>query len=49
MSEPSGVERPSHDDEVLPQQSTDDTDRGWGEHPEEDDDERLTREKPPHW
>jgi hypothetical protein len=37
------------DDEVLPEQTSDDTDRGWGEHPPEDDDERLIREKPPHW
>ncbi len=42
------------DDEVLPEQTADDTDAGWGEHPDEaaddaDDDERLTREKPPHW
>lgn len=37
-------------DEVLPEQTTDDTDRGWGEHPDgEDDDDRLIREKPPHW
>jgi hypothetical protein len=40
------------DDEVLPEQTSDDTDRGWGEHPgsdDTDDDERLIREKPPHW
>lgn len=38
------------DDEVLPDQTSDDTDRGWGEHPADgDDDERLIREKPPHW
>jgi hypothetical protein len=36
-------------DEVLPDQTSDDTDRGWGEAPDEDDDERLIREKPPHW
>ncbi len=43
----------SDGDEVLPEQTADDTDAGWGEHPDEadgaDDDERLTREKPPHW
>jgi hypothetical protein len=41
------------DDAALPDQTTDDTDRGWGEqgdHDDEaDDDERLLREKPPHW
>ena len=38
------------DDELLPEQSTDDTDSGWGERPHEsDDDERLTREVPPHY
>jgi len=38
------------DDELLPEQASDDTDRGWGEAPEDlDDDERLTREKPPHY
>ena len=46
-------ESPGYDDadEVLPDQTSDDTDRGWGEHPDdaEDDDERLIREKPPHW
>jgi hypothetical protein len=42
-------ERQGHDDEVLPEQTTDDTDRGWSETPDEDDDERLIREKPPHW
>ncbi len=39
------------DDEVLPDQTSDDTDRGWGERPDDTDadDERLLREKPPHW
>ena len=36
-------------DELLPEQSADDTDAGWGERPDVDtDDDRLTREKPPH-
>lgn len=34
---------------VLPVRSLDDTDIGWGEQPEPDDDERLYRERPPHW
>ena len=44
-------EEQGYDDELLPDQTTDDTDRGWGESPDdaEDDDERLIREKPPHW
>lgn len=46
-------ESQGHDDgrdEVLPDQTSDDTDRGWGERPDDtDDDERLLREKPPHW
>lgn len=39
------------DREVLPEQTSDDTDRGWGEGADADADdiERLTREKPPHW
>jgi hypothetical protein len=37
------------DEPVLPTQSTEDTDVGWGEPPEQDDDERLVRERPPHW
>jgi hypothetical protein len=44
MSEPAG-----HEAEVPPEQSTDDTDVGWGERPDEDDDERIAREKPPHY
>ena len=45
MSEPSG-----HQAEGPPEQSTDDTDIGWGERPDEaDDDERIVREKPPHY
>jgi hypothetical protein len=43
-------------DDVLPEQTSDDTDRGWGDDPRDpedfddaDGDERLRREKPPHW
>lgn len=46
-------ERAGYDDELLPEQTSDDTDVGWGEAPPDDtetaDDERLRREKPPHW
>ncbi len=37
------------DEPVLPTRSQDDTDVGWGEPPAPDDDERLNRERPPHW
>ena len=38
------------DDELLPEQTSDDSDHGWGDSPEpEHDDERLLREKPPHY
>jgi len=40
------------DKPVLPVQSEDETGVGWGEAPatpEPDDDERLRRERPPHW
>jgi hypothetical protein len=33
---------------VLPDQSTDDTDAGWGERSTSND-ERLLEERPPHW
>ena len=50
VSERQGYDADDGDDEVLPDQTSDDTDRGWGEHPDDaDDDERLLREKPPHW
>ena len=35
-------------DPVLPEQSREDTDAGWGEYPEHSDD-RLYRDRPPHW
>jgi hypothetical protein len=36
---------------ILPDQTTDDTDEGWGEQPERaaHDDDRLLAERPPHW
>jgi hypothetical protein len=41
---------PAPDDRpALPVQSQEDTDAGWGERPEPADDERLYRERPPHW
>ncbi len=43
MSEHVGVE------DALPDKSADDTDEGWGEVADRDDDERITRERPPHY
>ena len=34
---------------ARPEQSREDTDAGWGEPAEPDDDERLYRDRPPHW
>jgi hypothetical protein len=47
-------ERPvdlSDDDEldVLPDQTRDDSDVGWGEWREADEDARLLEDRPPHW
>jgi hypothetical protein len=33
---------------MLPEQTRDDTDHGWGERPTGNDD-RLIEERPPHW
>jgi hypothetical protein len=33
---------------ILPDQTSDDTDAGWGEHTQRNDD-RLLAERPPHW
>lgn len=35
--------------EFLPEQSTDDTDLGWGEWQEDDSDSFYLDDKPPHW
>ena len=51
------TDQPAGDaDDLLPAQTSDDTDRGWGEDwrpgsdPDGDEDlERFRREKPPHW
>jgi hypothetical protein len=34
---------------ALLTQSREDTDVGWGEYRERDDDDRLLRDRPPHW
>jgi acetamidase/formamidase len=41
--------RPAPAPPAPPVQSREDTDVGWGERPEPEDDERLYRERPPHW
>lgn len=48
--QPAAAGPPDPDDEpVLPAQSREDTDAGWGEPAGPDDDERLHRDRPPHW
>jgi hypothetical protein len=32
-----------------PVQGEDETDLGWGDHADPDDDDHLTRDRPPHW
>ena len=34
---------------LLPSRSSDETDVGWGERPEPDDEDRLRQDRPPHW
>jgi hypothetical protein len=34
---------------LLPTQSREDTDAGWGDYGDRDDDDRLLRDRPPHW
>ena len=36
------------EEQLLPDRSVDDTDRGWGDEAQESDD-HLLRERPPHW
>jgi hypothetical protein len=37
------------DDTVLPDRSADETDAYWGGRPDTDTDDRLRRDRPPHW
>jgi hypothetical protein len=32
-----------------PVQGEDETDLGWGDQPDPEDDDRYTRDRPPHW
>ena len=34
---------------ILSVQSREDTDAGWGDYRDPDDDDRLLRDRPPHW
>jgi hypothetical protein len=45
-SEPPAPEPPAP---APPVQSREDTDVGWGEYRERDDDDWLLRDRPPHW
>jgi hypothetical protein len=51
MSTPpeTGPDQPDEDTPLLPSQSRDDTDAGWGEYGDDDHDDRLLRDRPPHW
>ena len=40
--------QPPDDERILPDQTTDDTDAGWGETDADDDTRRLLDEVPPH-
>ena len=54
MSFPPGSDGPDEtaaavNEHVLPEQSREDTDADWGEYTGPDDDQRLRRDRPPHW
>jgi hypothetical protein len=41
--------RSRQDQQALPVHSWEDTDIAWGEQPEPDENDRLCRDRPPHW
>jgi hypothetical protein len=43
------VELLDDDFDVLPDQTQDDSDIGWGDPPRSADDDRLLEDRPPHW
>ncbi|WP_157074965.1 hypothetical protein [Janibacter limosus] len=44
------AEKPKSKPKATPEQTRDDTDRGWGERPDEDAHDRwLQEQRPPHW
>jgi hypothetical protein len=42
-------EQEEQQEPLLPTQSREDTDVGWGDYGERDDNDRLLRDRPPHW
>jgi hypothetical protein len=47
---PAPARPPDREDKQLPPaQSREDTDIAWGEQPEPGEDDRLYRDRPPHW
>ncbi|QBF47070.1 hypothetical protein [Janibacter limosus] len=47
---PGSKPKPKPKPKAKPEQTRDDTDRGWGERPDEDAHDRWLREqRPPHW
>jgi hypothetical protein len=43
------VSEPYDWDDLVPEQTSDDTDESWGESPTSDDVERILADKPPHY
>jgi hypothetical protein len=45
------MDGPEDDDQapVIPERARDDSDEGWSEREQDDRDEQLRRERPPHW
>ena len=43
------VDLTEDDRQVLPDQTRDDTDRGWSERRDDSNDDRLLQDRPPHW
>ena len=46
---PPALAPPASPTPILPTQSREDTDVGWGDYAERDDNDRLLRDRPPHW
>lgn len=46
---PRPAQGPGGGQPLLPSRSSDETDVGWGDEPEPDDEDRLRRDRPPHW
>jgi hypothetical protein len=48
VTSPQDTPDPEEEESLLSEQSREDTDIGWGEYAASDD-ERLERDRPPHW